>query len=392
MSALELTQLQLDGRKALVRCDFNVPLNEGRIADPARIDASLDTIRFILERGGAAVLCSHLGRPKERTPGLSLKPVAEHLSTALGQKVALAPDCIGEVTVGLVAALKPGGALLLENLRFHPEEEANDRDFSHELARGKDLYVNDAFGSAHRAHASTVGVTRFLAERAAGFLMMRELKALSALAHDPARPYIAILGGAKVSDKIGVIRNLTPKVDAILIGGAMAYTFMRAQGIDVGRSRVEQDKVQLAGELMEQAARRGVVLSLPVDHVVAASPEAGTAETVDTIPYDRMGLDIGPRTAEQYIAKLQGAKTVVWNGPLGYFEVEAFARSTLKVGEALANMADVFSVIGGGDTAAAIANHPWSARFSHISTGGGATLEYLEGIELPGVKALERRD
>lgn len=392
MSALELTQLQLDGRKALVRCDFNVPLNEGRIADPARIDASLDTIRFILERGGAAVLCSHLGRPKERTPGLSLKPVAEHLSTALGQKVALAPDCIGEVTVGLVAALKPGGALLLENLRFHPEEEANDRDFSHELARGKDLYVNDAFGSAHRAHASTVGVTRFLAERAAGFLMIRELKALSALTHDPARPYIAILGGAKVSDKIGVIRNLTPKVDAILIGGAMAYTFMRAQGIDVGRSRVEQDKVQLAGELMEQAARRGVVLSLPVDHVVAASPEAGTAETVETIPYDRMGLDIGPRTAEQYIAKLQGAKTVVWNGPLGYFEVEAFARGTLKVGEALANMADVFSVIGGGDTAAAIANHPWSARFSHISTGGGATLEYLEGIELPGVKALERRD
>jgi phosphoglycerate kinase len=392
MSALELTQLQLDGRKALVRCDFNVPLNEGRIADPARIDASLDTIRFILERGGAAVLCSHLGRPKERTPGLSLKPVAEHLSMALGQKVALAPDCIGEVTVGLVAALKPGGALLLENLRFHPEEEANDRDFSHELARGKDLYVNDAFGSAHRAHASTVGVTRFLAERAAGFLMMRELKALSALTHDPARPYIAILGGAKVSDKIGVIRNLTPKVDSILIGGAMAYTFMRAQGIDVGRSRVEQDKVQLAGELMEQAARRGVVLSLPVDHVVAASPEAGTAETVETIPYDRMGLDIGPRTAEQYIAKLQRAKTVVWNGPLGYFEVEAFARSTLKVGEALANMADVFSVIGGGDTAAAIANHPWSARFSHISTGGGATLEYLEGIELPGVKALERRD
>jgi phosphoglycerate kinase len=392
MSALELTQLQLDGRKALVRCDFNVPLNEGRIADPARIDASLDTIRYILERGGVAVLCSHLGRPKERSPGLSLKPVAEHLSTALGQKVALAPDCIGEVTVGLVAALKPGGALLLENLRFHPEEEANDRDFSHELARGKDLYVNDAFGSAHRAHASTVGVTRFLAERAAGFLMMRELKALSALAHDPARPYIAILGGAKVSDKIGVIRNLTPKVDAILIGGAMAYTFMRAQGIDVGRSRVEQDKVQLAGELMEQAARRGVVLSLPVDHVVAASPEAGTAETVETIPYDRMGLDIGPRTAEQYIAKLQGAKTVVWNGPLGYFEVEAFARSTLKVGEALANMADVFSVIGGGDTAAAIANHPWSTRFSHISTGGGATLEYLEGIELPGVKALERRN
>jgi phosphoglycerate kinase len=389
MATLDITRLALEGRKALVRCDFNVPLHEGSITDPARIDASLDTIRYILEHGGAAVLCSHLGRPKERTPGLSLKPVAEHLSAALGQKVALAPDCIGEVTLKLVSTLKPGGALLLENLRFHPEEEANDRDFSHELARGKDLYINDAFGSAHRAHASTVGVTRFLAERAAGFLMMRELKALSALTQNPARPYIAILGGAKVSDKIGVIRNLMAKVDAILIGGAMAYTFLRARGIEVGRSRVEADKLQLASELMDEAARRGVALMLPVDHVVAASLEAGTAETVDTIAYDRMGLDIGPRTAEEYIARLQGAKTVVWNGPLGYFELDAFARGTLKVGEALANLAGVFSVIGGGDTAAALANQPWATRFSHISTGGGATLEYLEGIELPGVKALE---
>jgi phosphoglycerate kinase len=391
MPALEVTQLQLDGRKALVRCDFNVPLHEGRIADPARIEASLDTIRYILERGGAAVLCSHLGRPKERTPALSLRPVAEYLSTALGKKVALAPDCIGEVTLGLVAALKPGGALLLENLRFHPEEEANDRDFSHELARGKDLFVNDAFGSAHRAHASTVGVTRFLAERAAGFLMMRELKALSVLIHEPTRPYIAILGGAKVSDKIGVIRNLMNKIDAILIGGAMAYTFLRASGVQVGLSRLEEDKLPLAGELMAEAARRDVPLMLPLDHVVAASLDAGTAETVETIPRDRMALDIGPQTVEQYIARLQGAKTVVWNGPLGYFELEAFARGTLKVGEALANLAGVFSVIGGGDTAAALANQPWSSRFSHISTGGGATLEYLEGIELPGVKALESR-
>ncbi|HLK86731.1 MAG TPA: phosphoglycerate kinase [Candidatus Binataceae bacterium] len=389
MAALELTQLALDGRRALVRCDFNVPLSEGRIADPARIDASLDTIRYILEHGGAAVLCSHLGRPKERTPELSLKPVAEYLSAALGRKVALAPDCIGEVTLGKIAALKPGEALLLENLRFHPEEEANDRDFSHELARGKDVYINDAFGSAHRAHASTVGVTRFIAERAAGLLMMRELKALSALTHDPARPYIAILGGAKVSDKIGVIRNLLTRVDAILIGGAMAYTFMRARGIEIGRSRVEDDKLQLAAELMTEAARRGLAIVLPLDHVVAASPDAGTAETVETIAPDRMGLDIGPRTIEQFVARLRGARTVVWNGPLGFFEHEAFARGTLKVGEALANMDSVFSVIGGGDTAAALANQPWSARFSHVSTGGGATLEYLEGIELPGVKALE---
>ncbi len=389
MAALEVTQLKLDGRRALVRCDFNVPLSEGRITDPARIVASLDTIRYILEHGGAAVLCSHLGRPKERTPELSLKPVAEYLSAALGKKVALAPDCIGEVTLGKIAALKPGEALLLENLRFHPEEEANDRDFSHELARGKDVYINDAFGSAHRAHASTVGVTRFIAERAAGLLMMRELKALSALTHDPARPYIAILGGAKVSDKIGVIRNLLPRVDAILIGGAMAYTFMRARGIEIGRSRVEDDKLQLAAELMTEAARRGLAIVLPVDHVVAASPDAGTAETVETIAPDRMGLDIGPRTIEQFVGRLQGARTVVWNGPLGFFEHEAFARGTLNVGEALAHMDNVFSVIGGGDTAAALANQPWSARFSHISTGGGATLEYLEGIELPGVKALE---
>src|SRR6202166_3771546 len=258
MPAVSVNTLDLRSKKVLVRCDFNVPLEGATITDPTRIDASLDTIRYILGQGAAAVLCSHLGRPKSRTPELSLKPVAEYLSTALGQKVARAPDCIGDNSGRMVNDLAMGSAILLENLRFHPEEEANDRDFSHELARGKDLYVNDAFGSAHRAHASTVGVTRFLAERAAGFLMMRELKALSALAHDPARPYIAILGGAKVSDKIGVIRNLTPKVDAILIGGAMAYTFMRAQGVEVGRSRVETDKLELAGQLMAEAAHRGV--------------------------------------------------------------------------------------------------------------------------------------
>ena len=300
MPALEVTQLQLDGQKVLVRCDFNVPLDEGRITDPARIDASLDTIRYILDHGGAAVLCSHLGRPKERTPELSLKPVAEYLSGRSGKKVALAPDCIGDVTRGLVAALKPGGALLLENLRFHPEEEANDRDFSHELARGKDVYVNDAFGTAHRAHASTVGVTRFLAERAAGFLMMRELKALSALTHDPARPYIAILGGAKVSDKIGVIRNLMTKVDAILIGGAMAYTFLARAGSPIGRSRVEEDKLELARELMAEAARRGVAFD------AAARPRGRGVARRRHAPRrwrrfraDRMGLDIGPRTVER---------------------------------------------------------------------------------------------
>src|SRR6266481_3607593 len=390
MPVLPLTRLQLKDKKVLVRCDFNVPLHEGRIADPARIDASLDTIRYILERGGAAVLCSHLGRPKERSPGLSLKPVAEYLSTALGKKVALAPDCIGEVTLGLVTALKPGGALLLENLRFHPEEEANDRDFSHELARGKDLYINDAFGSAHRAHASTVGVTRFLAERAAGFLMMRELEALRAVTESPKRPAIAILGGAKVSDKIGVIRNLITKVDAILIGGAMAYTFLKAQGVAVGRSLVEDDKVELARELLTEAEKKNVRILLPSDHVVAGAPEANaTANTVSEIPSELMGLDIGPQTVEAFIAEIAQAKTVIWNGPLGFFEIPAFANGTMRVGEALANQDGIVSIIGGGDTASAVAHAPWAKKFTHISTGGGASLEFLEGRELPGVKALE---
>jgi phosphoglycerate kinase len=390
MAVVPITKLKLAGKKVLVRCDFNVPLHEGKVADPARIDASLDTIRYILKEQACAVLCSHLGRPKERTPELSLKPVAEYLSAALGQKVALAPDCIGEVTGRMVAALKPGEAILLENLRFHAEEEANDRDFAHELARGKQAYVNDAFGTAHRAHASTAGVARFLTERAAGFLMLRELAALRAVTENPARPAVAILGGAKVSDKIGVIRHLLTKVDAILIGGAMAYTFLKARGIEVGRSRVEEDKLDLARELLASAEQKGVRIVLPSDHVVAAAPEAGAAvQIVNQIPPDLMGLDIGPATIERFKAELAGAKTVVWNGPLGFFELPEFAHGTLAVGEALANLEGVKSILGGGDTAAAVAHAPWASRFTHISTGGGATLEYLEGRELPGVKALE---
>jgi phosphoglycerate kinase len=379
----------LDGKKALVRCDFNVPLEAGRVTDSTRIDTSLDTIRYILGHGGTAVLCSHLGRPKERRPDLSLKPVAEHLSTALEKKVALAPDCIGEITGRMIADLDPGNAILLENLRFHSEEEANDRDFSHELARGKSVYVNDAFGTAHRAHASTVGVTKFIAERAAGLLMIRELEALRAVTENPAHPYIAILGGAKVSDKIGVIRHLMSKVDLILIGGAMAYTFLHARGAAVGKSRVEEDKLDLARELLLEAARRNLPLVLPMDHVVASSPAAAGAEVVSDIPLDRMGLDIGPRTVDDFVQRLAGAKTIVWNGPLGFFEIAAFANGTLKVGEAIANLDGVTSLLGGGDTAAAVAAEPWSRKFTHISTGGGATLEYLEGIKLPGVKALE---
>jgi phosphoglycerate kinase len=390
MAAIPITSLALEGKKVLVRCDFNVPLDGARITDPTRIEASLESFRYILGHGGAAVLCSHLGRPKERTPELSLKPVAEYLSGVLGRKVALAPDCIGDITGRMIADLAPGDAILLENLRFHKEEEANDRDFAHELARGKGIYINDAFGAAHRAHASTVGVTRFIQERGAGFLMIRELEALRAVTENPAHPYVAILGGAKVSDKIAVIRNMVTKVDAILIGGAMAYTFLKARGVAVGRSRVEDDKLELARELIELAQKHNVALILPVDHVVGETPDAAAVpEVVVDIPIFRMGLDIGPLTVAEFIAQVTPARTIIWNGPLGLFEVPAFAQGTLKVGAAIANLTDVTSVLGGGDTAAAVAGEPWASQFTHISTGGGATLEYLEGKVLPGVKALE---
>jgi phosphoglycerate kinase len=386
----DLRSLNLKNRKVLVRCDFNVPLEDGAIADASRIDASLQTIRYILEQSGAAILCSHLGRPKERDLKHSLKPVAAYLSDKLGMKVALAPDCIGDITGRLVNALEPGHALLLENLRFHPEEEANDADFAHELARGKDVYVNDAFGTAHRAHASTAGVTRYLTERAPGFLMMREIEALSTLTTNPEHPYIAILGGAKVSDKIGVIRNLMTRVDAFLIGGAMAYTFLRAMGEPIGKSRVEEDKIGLAVDLLQAARTRNVAFELPSDHVVASEPSVDAAsEVVARIPDGKMGLDIGPETIQRFISRIETAKTVVWNGPLGLFEIPSFAHGTMAIGQALADSA-AKSVLGGGDTAAAVAGHPWASKFWHISTGGGASLEFLEGIELPGIKALER--
>ena len=386
----DLRSLNLKDKKVLVRCDFNVPLENGAITDAGRIDASLETIRYILEKGGSAVLCSHLGRPKERDLKYTLKPVAEYLTGKLGMKVTLAPDCIGDHTGRLVNTLEPGHALLLENLRFHPEEEKNDPDFAHELARGKDIYVNDAFGTAHRAHASTAGVTRYLTERAPGFLMMREIEALSALTKNPEHPYVAILGGAKVSDKIGVIRNLINKVDAFLIGGAMAYTFLRALGEPIGRSRIEEDKIDLAADLLDSARAKGVAFELPSDHVVASEPSAeAAAEVVTRIPDDKLGLDIGPETIKRFIDRIQTAKTVVWNGPLGLFEEPPFAHGTMAVGQALAE-SSAKSVLGGGDTAAAVAGQSWAAKFWHISTGGGASLEFLEGIELPGIKALER--
>ena len=334
-------------------------------------------------------MCSHLGRPKGFTPGLSLKPIAQYLTGVLGDEVSLAPDCVGETTDRMVESLAAGRALLLENLRFHPEEEANDPDFARALARGKGVYVNDAFGTAHRAHSSTAGVTHFIAEKAAGMLMMTELEALRTVTTNPARPYVLIMGGAKVSDKIGVLWNMMAKVDTVLIGGAMAYTFLKARGIATGRSTVEAEKLGVARELEAEAKRRGVALMLPIDHVVADEPREGvTAQSVTAIPPDKMGLDIGPRTIAEFIARIKGAKTIVWNGPLGYFELPSFADGTLKVGEAVA-LAGATSVLAGGDTEAAVAKKAWARYFTHISTGGGATLEFLEGRTLPGVSALD---
>src|SRR5271166_2364843 len=297
MSIRALSSLDLKGKKVLLRCDFNVPLRDEQISDPHRIDASLPTIRYVLEHGAAAVLCSHLGRPKGFTPALSLKPVAQYLTGVLRAEVPLASDCVGEATDRMVASLAPGRALLLENLRFHPEEEANDPSFAQALAKGKTVYVNDAFGTAHRAHASTAGVARFIAEKAAGMLMMREIEALRAVTEKAARPYVLIMGGAKISDKIGLIRNMIPRVDAILIGGAMAYTFLRARGVGIGKSRCEDDKIGIARDLVAEAARKDVALLLPVDHVVASGPrEDALGEIVTAIPSDKVGLDIGPRT------------------------------------------------------------------------------------------------
>lgn len=395
MAKLTIDDLELAGKRVLVRVDFNVPLDEhGRITDDTRILKSLPTVRKILTEGGKAILMSHLGRPKGQVvESLRLRPVAERLGQLLGQEVKMAPDCISQGVRAMVETLGEGGCLLLENLRFHPEEEANDPDFSRELASLGDLYVNDAFGTAHRAHASTVGATRFFEQRAAGYLMARELEYLGRALEDPQKPFVALLGGAKISGKIELIHNLLDRVDTILIGGGMAFTFFKAQGLEVGDSLLEEDRIGLAGQTLQEAQRRGVELLLPVDCVVADrfAPDANIQVVKQTeIPSGWQALDIGPRTVKLFSSCLRGARTVLWNGPMGVFELEPFARGTEALARALAQVteAGAVTIIGGGDSAAAVAKLGLKDKMSHVSTGGGASLEFLSGKELPGVVAL----
>ncbi|HET7695586.1 MAG TPA: phosphoglycerate kinase [Vicinamibacterales bacterium] len=396
MNKRSIKDLDLEGRRVLMRVDFNVPIKNGEIKDDTRIRASLPTIQYALEHGArAVVLCSHLGRPKGRpAPEYSLRPVADRLSQLLGKPVAFAEDCVGEPARKAVDSVPAGGVVLLENLRFHAEEEKNDPAFAAQLAGLADVYVNDAFGSAHRAHASTEGVVRHVKESAAGLLMAAELEHLGRVLHQPDRPFVAILGGAKVSDKLEVIENLIPRVDALLIGGAMAYTFFQARQLPVGKSLVEPELVDAARQIEARAKARGLRLELPSDHVVAPKLEAGApAETLavgDPAIGDRMGLDIGPKTIETYRSVIGGAKTVIWNGPMGVFEIDAFAKGTLAVADAVASVRGT-TVIGGGDSIAAVAKAGVTDRITHISTGGGASLEFLGGRELPGVAALPNR-
>ena len=393
MAKQTIRDLALGGKRVLIRVDFNVPLKSGVIGDDTRIRASLPTIQHALDAGAArVVLASHLGRPKGKpNPELSLGPVAARLGELLGREVVFAADCVGpeaETTVGNAAA---GSVVLLENLRFHPEEEKNDPAFAKGLAALADVYVNDAFGAAHRAHASVAAIVPFVAAAGAGLLMEKELRYLGAAIGDPERPFVAILGGAKVSDKIEVIENLIPRVDRLLIGGAMAYPFFKAAGKPVGRSLVEDDKLDAARDIVARAAQRGLQLLLPTDHVVAPKLEAGApAEAIavdDPAIGDRMGLDIGPASAAAYAAALSDAKTVVWNGPMGVFEIDAFAHGTLAVAKAVAAV-DGTTIIGGGDSIAAINKAGLADQVTHISTGGGASLEFLGGRTLPGVAAL----
>lgn len=386
--------LKVKGKRVLVRCDFNVPLQEGVITDENRIVAALPTINKLINEGAKVILCSHLGKPKEPTPSASLAPVAKRLSEKLGKEVVFAADdtVVGENAKKAVEAMKDGDVVLLENTRFRKEETKNVEEFSKELASICDVYVNDAFGSSHRAHCSTVGVTEFVEESAVGYLMDKEISYLGNAVNNPKRPFVAILGGAKVSDKINVINNLLEKVDTLIIGGGMAYTFMKANGLDVGNSLLEADKIDYAKEMMQKAKEKGVNFLIPVDSVVAKEFKNDTEfkEIEGSIPEGWLGLDIGEKTRELFKNALKDAKTVVWNGPMGVFEFSNFAKGTIAVAEALAEI-DATTIIGGGDSAAAVNQLGFADKMSHISTGGGASLEFLEGKDLPGVVAADNK-
>ncbi|HYZ87300.1 MAG TPA: phosphoglycerate kinase [Bryobacteraceae bacterium] len=390
MAKLSIRDLDLKDKRVFMRVDFNVPLAPGgqEITSDKRIRASIPSIQYALDQGAALILASHLGRPKGKpNPEMSLKPVALRLQELLGRPVAMAPDCVGPQVEAMLP--KPGEVLLLENLRFHKEEEENEPEFCKQLAKLADIYVNDAFGTAHRAHASTVGMIRYMSQAAAGFLMDRELEYLGKAVTNPERPCVAILGGAKVSDKIEVIQNLMKIVDRLLIGGAMAYTFMRAKGEPTGKSLVEEDKIELAKELMSQAGDKLVV---PVDHVVAPEfKEGAPSEVVETIPEGKMALDIGPKTVALYEGIVREARTIIWNGPMGVFEIKPFDTGTVALAKAVAN-SGATSVVGGGDSEKAIKSAGVTDKISHVSTGGGASLEFLSGIELPGVAALSEKE
>jgi phosphoglycerate kinase len=398
MSKLTINDLDLHAKRVFVRVDFNVPVKDGIVTDDTRIRETLPTLRLAIQKGGRIVLASHLGRPKGGPEAkYSLAPAAIKLEELLERPVAFAIDCVGPDAEAKSKALADGGVLLLENVRFHPEEEKNDEAFSKQLARLSDgLFICDAFGSAHRAHASVVGITRFVKQSAAGLLMEKELAYLGKAVTNPARPFVAILGGAKVSDKIEVVENLMKIANTMLIGGGMAYTFEKAQGLEIGKSLVENDKVDLAKRLLAEALQKNFNLLLPVDHVVApefkADAKATTCDVSET-PAGQMGLDIGPKTIAAYAAEIAKAKTIIWNGPMGVFEMPAFARGTLEIAKAVAaaTSAGATSIVGGGDSVAAVHQSGVSGKISHISTGGGASLEFLGGRKLPGVEALTNK-